>query len=1604
MGRRIQIAAALSVLFVSGCETWIVSSAPPDETLGIVLADGDRDIVQPLSVISGPVPASGIDVAFGRDQILIRLDRTIELSSFCVDVVGELCRPSPHDPNVNDIEVVNVTRGGERVPLARAELVTPVASHLAEDTEDPTVDIDPDLPGGSQPLASSIWLAIDSSYVFAPGDLVRVKVVGLLREEAEPHDAMPPSVLVFSVAAEDGIAPRVASDSFTGIERLPPHAVLGLGFSEPIARLSVNVEPPLYGAEPGDAALIARDPITGGELVAGRARSVTFLPPAIDSVLGIDQLYWFQVVSEDCVVDGLGACLLVPTQDESGSELAGGPSDVPVSWIRSFRTAPVAIALPTGWPRLAEHQEPEDPAAFGTLGREFTVAGHYVPNPYRGALQINDPISEIEVFVLGPSDEFSLGTAELDATSSPRSFSLAVDLASPLLGLNPAIPDSLAASNGGPVVIEARARTTLGGSVGLDRITIGLDLLPPGPPEITSEPSRTIRPSGFGDDKICAAIPFEGIVQPETSIVELRQSTQQLVTTVLLATVPVANGRFEGTISLPEISGVHVFARARDAAGNSSDSNTVTVHCAASGSVSVPTLELPQDGFATSDRSIRVKGTVDSTAARVVVSAAGVESVLPVSGLAFDGTFLAPVSGAISISVFAEDQAGDRSLPVRRSGTVSPDVFLSASAVSGDAQVATAGGVLAPFVVEARDSGGAPVAGVAVAFSLVEQPPAGGGRLNGTAGAITVATDSVGRAQVQLTLSSDPGTSVVEAFASRAASAPVAFHAVGLLPASFAGPAGPPARIIPIGGHVQRGTAGSALGEPFAALLLDAFDRVVPNTDVFFRLVTPLSPTGGWQSPSPCPGTSASLACAQTDSNGVARINPANPFKLDDTIPVATATALLAKEGDASATLAQIVQVDACLDSACASEPSASLLAVSLPGPPAALSDCPGETSLGPCEPISATGAVNTPAPQAPRVLVRDAFQNRIANVSVSFSGATNGAALFNAAACHFTIPIRGPNGAECRSDVVSLPTNTFGLARAELIFGNQDAFSYGWTASAAGISGTSHRISEPFDETKLFTTLIISRNPRSDAGAAMNRQEDPWATTVVLATPPADGEEDSPWTTRRKEEVLEFSATNSGAWEDPTTTSNPNGDFFNTFSLGPDPSQVVTICAPNTATAASGPLQHSFNVARAPVVAEIERKEFYLQHVVSANPILDTFAEVWTLRSTIRFSKNASPVLRGRRVATFNGYLEFIEIPDPADAHRNYTGTAGIASAFAESAGPLVAVPSPPFSGGIAQVRAISLSERRCKVPCPVPTATPLPDSAYEAPPETSVFARVFVDTPRGLEEQTDPALDGTPPAFPAVSLPQWVDEKNGRNAHVSDGMADWLSESLRDILATAQPGRDREILGLISPTGTGSPPATVGFAQIAGNNLVSAQYSFGSTAVQIDILEKPFRLNTIGSVGVSGGIVPETHTTTHALRATLRHEARHVWQDLVRRKPCSTCTDDIPANPKNNSDLDFLPEWPFKLVGKYTDNAVPGANIYDDSVESVSEKNIGWLNDIAGTSLGLSGEPADDDPTIPFTNGPRGPPTHDAADQLEINAFYFWACLETVKHANCP
>ncbi len=157
--------------------------------------------------------------------------------------------------------------------------------------------------------------------------------------------------------------------------------------------------------------------------------------------------------------------------------------------------------------------------------------------------------------------------------------------------------------------------------------------------------------------------------------------------------------------------------------------------------------------------------------------------------------------------------------------------------ISGDNQRRLPGETLVnPFVVEAQDANGSPLAGVSVTFTVV----AGGGTLSTT----STMTDAHGMARSRLTLGPNLGTNTVSV-SSVGIQGTVTFNAGGI---------GIPKTLKIISGADQEGLPGSALEKPFVAEVRDQSDKPLPGVEVTFSV------TGG-------SGT-LSATITTTDENG----------------------------------------------------------------------------------------------------------------------------------------------------------------------------------------------------------------------------------------------------------------------------------------------------------------------------------------------------------------------------------------------------------------------------------------------------------------------------------------------------------------------------------------------------------------------------------------------------------------------------------------------------------------------------------------------------------------------------------------------------------------
>ena len=175
-----------------------------------------------------------------------------------------------------------------------------------------------------------------------------------------------------------------------------------------------------------------------------------------------------------------------------------------------------------------------------------------------------------------------------------------------------------------------------------------------------------------------------------------------------------------------------------------------------------------------------------------------------------------------------------------------------------------------PFVVTVLNTFGAPVAGVTVAFTIVETPIAATGqRLT----VQTAVTDSLGRASTSLTLGNKPGIYRVAAASAGLAGSPVLFSATAQI--------GAPALLVFVSGGDQRGLVNSTLAQPFVVTVLDGAGNGVPGIAVTFAVDSIPAGASGQSF------AGMNSVTVTTDSLGIASAF----FKLGDKVGVYRATA-----------------------------------------------------------------------------------------------------------------------------------------------------------------------------------------------------------------------------------------------------------------------------------------------------------------------------------------------------------------------------------------------------------------------------------------------------------------------------------------------------------------------------------------------------------------------------------------------------------------------------------------------------------------------------------------------------------------------------------------
>ena len=252
--------------------------------------------------------------------------------------------------------------------------------------------------------------------------------------------------------------------------------------------------------------------------------------------------------------------------------------------------------------------------------------------------------------------------------------------------------------------------------------------------------------------------------------------------------------------------------------------------------VTPPTASItsPQAGATLTNSQIAVAGLVNDTVTGSVGSSNVTLTVNGLSAQVANGSFLLPslqlVPGQNTITVVVSDTVGNHSQISEVVTVLPPNNQLSLTKISGDSQTGQVQAVATqPLVVQLTSASGTPVAGRPITFTVtrsdgvVEVVPNAGQ-------ALTVTTDSTGKASVLFKLGSRTGLGINQVSATTAGAAGPALFTASTTP-------GPPAQIDAVNGDNQRGLLGQQLAQSFQAIVLDATGNPVSGVSVNFTSV-----------------------------------------------------------------------------------------------------------------------------------------------------------------------------------------------------------------------------------------------------------------------------------------------------------------------------------------------------------------------------------------------------------------------------------------------------------------------------------------------------------------------------------------------------------------------------------------------------------------------------------------------------------------------------------------------------------------------------------------------------------------------------------------------
>ncbi len=429
----------------------------------------------------------------------------------------------------------------------------------------------------------------------------------------------------------------------------------------------------------------------------------------------------------------------------------------------------------------------------------------------------------------------------------------------------------------------------------------------------------------------------------------------------------------------------------------------------------------------TTPPSVVVKDTYGNPVSGVGVAFAvglGGGTVVPTTAITTNSSGIAQVTSwtlgtTAGTNTLTATSAGLTGSPVTFTATGTAGTATQIAVDAGDGQSATVGTAVAtPPSVVVRDAHNNPVSGVSVAFAVAT----GGGSVDPTT---AILTNASGIAQVNSwTLGTTAGTNTLTATSNGLSGSPVTFSATGT--------AGTATQIAVDAGDGQSATVGTAVATPPSVVVRDAHNNPVAGVSVTFAVAT-----GG--------GSVDPITAILTNASGIAQVNS---WTLGTTAGTNTLTAT-------------------------SNGLSGSPVTFTATGTASAATQIAANAGDG------QTATAGTTVAIPPSVIVRDAHNNPVAGVDVTFAVASGGGSV---------------------NPTAAIATNASGIAQV-------NSWTLGTTAGTNTLTATSNGLSgSPVTFTATGTAGAVSASVSTVAAAPTSIAADGSTSTITVTAKDVNG------------------------------------------------------------------------------------------------------------------------------------------------------------------------------------------------------------------------------------------------------------------------------------------------------------------------------------------------------------------------------------------------------------------------------------------------------------------------------------------------------------------